>query len=96
MQDRLAETSGRSDDLLSFWRVREQLHPSEPAEGTRLEEARLDQIVRSVGRYHDSYRALLSRSSIDPARWSRNEQLRGKGNMQPTDLFGNGDACFCG
>jgi hypothetical protein len=96
MQDVLAEMSGRPDDLLSFEDVREQLHLGEPAEGTRLEEVRLAQIARGVGRIHDSYRAFLPRSSFDPARWSRIEQPRGKGTLQPIILFGIGDGCFCG
>ena len=92
MQDILPEKSGRPDGLLSFEDVCEQLHLGEPAECTRLEEVRLDQSVRSVGRYHDFYRAFLPRSSTDPARWSRTEQLRGMGMLQPIILFGIGDA----
>ena len=68
MREIHAAMSGRAGNLLSFEDVREQLHLGGPGEATRLEEVRLNQIVRSVGRYRDFYRPFLPRSGIDPAR----------------------------
>ena len=94
IQDLLAELSGRPDDLLSFDQVQEQLHLSEPAEGTSLEEIPLDKIVGSVGRYRDFNRAFLPRAQIDPARWTNIERLQGKVDLPPIDVFRVGDVFF--
>jgi hypothetical protein len=94
MQDVLAELSGRPDDLLSFERVREQLHLSEPSEDPSLQEIPLDKIVGSVGRYRDFNRTFLPRSQIDPGRWTRIEQLQTVRELPPIDVFKVGDVYF--
>jgi uncharacterized ParB-like nuclease family protein len=94
MQDVLAELSGRSDDLLSFERVRTELNLAEPTQDATLQEIPLERIVGSVGRYRDFTRAFLPRASIDPSRWTRIERLQGKGRLPPIDVFQVGDVYF--
>lgn len=94
VQDVLAELSGRSGDLLPFDQVREGLRLGEPAGQARLEEIPLDRIVGSVGRYRDFNRAFLPRPHLDPARWVRIDQLRGRQPLPPIDVFQVGDAYF--
>ena len=95
IQDVLAELSGRSDDLLSFDQVREQLHLSEPVDDVSLQEIPLAKIVGSVGRYRDFNRAFLPRAQIDPRRWTRIErQLHQKTDLPPIDVFQVGDVYF--
>jgi uncharacterized ParB-like nuclease family protein len=94
VQDVLAELSGRSDDLLSFTEVQEQLHLSEPTEDISLEEIPLDKIVGSVGRYRDFNRAFLPRAPIDPERWARIDRLRRHTALPPIDVFRIGDVYF--
>jgi hypothetical protein len=94
VQDVLAELSGRSDDLLSFGEVQEQLRLSEPAEDVSLEEIPLDKIVGSVGRYRDFNRAFLPRAPIDPERWARIDRLRRQTALPPIDVFKIGDVYF--
>jgi uncharacterized ParB-like nuclease family protein len=94
IQDILADLSGRSDDLLSFDEVREQLHLSEPAAHASLEEIPLNKIVGSVGRYRDFNRAFLPRAQVDPVRWARIERLQGRIGLPPIDVFKVGDVYF--
>jgi uncharacterized ParB-like nuclease family protein len=94
IQDILAEWSGRSDELLSFTEVQEQLQLSEPSKDARLEEIPLDKIVGSVGRYLDFNRAFLPRAQIDPQRWTRIERLQRHTDLPPIDVFKIGDVYF--
>jgi hypothetical protein len=94
MQDLLAQLSGRSDDLLSFTQVREQLHLGEPPRDATLQEIPLDKIVGSVGRYRDFNRAFLPRAQIDPGRWIRIERLHDQVALPPIDVFQVGDVYF--
>lgn len=94
VQDVLAELSGRPDDLLSFTEVQEQLHLSEPAQDSSLEEIPLDKIVGSVGRYRDFNRAFLPRGHIDAERWARIDHLRHQTDLPPIDVFKIGDVYF--
>jgi uncharacterized ParB-like nuclease family protein len=94
VQDVLALLSGRSDDLLAFDQVREQLHLSEPTQDATLQEIPLDKIVGSVGRYRDFNRAFLPREPIDAGRWTRIERLRGQVELPPIDVFQVGDVYF--
>lgn len=94
MQDILAEVSGRSDDLLSFDEVRQQLHLSAPAAGATVQEIPLAKIVGSVGRYRDFTRAFLPRAQVDPERWTRIERLHGRGSLPPIDVFQVGEVYF--
>jgi uncharacterized ParB-like nuclease family protein len=93
-QDVLAELSGRPDDLLSFDEVQKQLDLPVPTGDVRTEEIPLDRVVGSVGRYVDFNRAFLPRSHIDAARWTRIEQLQGKVDLPPIDVFKVGDVYF--
>jgi uncharacterized ParB-like nuclease family protein len=94
MQDILAEISGRPDDLLSFDEVHERLRLREPTQGIRLDDIPLDKIVGSVGRYRDFNRAFLPRAQIDPARWAHIEQLHGRMELPPIDVFQVGEVYF--
>jgi len=94
IQDILADISGRSDSLLSFSEVRDQLHLSEPTEDVTLQEIPLKEIVGSVGRYRDFNRAFLPRAQIDPQRWMRIDRLRRQTDLPPIDVFKIGDCYF--
>jgi hypothetical protein len=94
IQDMLSELSGRSDDLLSFDSVREQLHLSEASQDTSLLEIPLDKIVGSVGRYRDFNRAFLPRAQIDPERWTRIERMHRQSGLPPIKVFKVGDVYF--
>jgi hypothetical protein len=95
IQDVLADLSGRSEDLLSFADVRDQLRLSEPIDGVTLEEIPLEKIVGSVGRYRDFNRAFLPRAHIDPQRWMRIDRLRRRHtDLPPIDVFKIGDCYF--
>jgi hypothetical protein len=94
MHDLLAEVSGRSDDLLSFEEVRQQLHLSAPAAGATVQEISLVKVVGSVGRYRDFTRAFLPRAQVDPERWTRIERLQGRGSLPPIDVFQVGEVYF--
>jgi hypothetical protein len=94
VQDVLAELSGRSDDLLSFHDVQEQLKLSEPMTDAHLEEIPLDRIVGSVGRYRDFNRAFLPRAQIDPQRWTRIARLGSKAALPPIRVFRIGEVYF--
>ena len=92
MHDILAEVSGRSDDLLSFEEVRQQLRLSTPAGGATVQEIPVAKIVGSVGRYRDFTRAFLPRAQVDPERWTRIERLQGR--LPPIDVFLVGEVYF--
>jgi len=94
VQAAFAEMSGHSDDLLSFEEVRQRLHLSEPAGTAQVLEIPLDKIVGSVGRYQDFNRAFLPRPHLDPERWVRIDQLRGKREMPPIEVFRVGEVYF--
>lgn len=95
IQDVLADLSGRSDNLLSFADVRDQLRLSEPIDDVTLEEIPLDKIVGSVGRYRDFNRAFLPRAHIDPQRWMRIDRLRRHHtDLPPIDVFRIDDCYF--
>jgi uncharacterized ParB-like nuclease family protein len=94
IQDILAQLAGRSDDLLSFEQVRDQLHLSEPTDRASLQEIPLDRIVGSVGRYRDFNREFLPRAQIDAGRWTRIERLRRRVDLPPIDVFQVGDVYF--
>ena len=95
IQDVLADLSGRSDNLLSFTDVRDQLQLGEPTDDVTLEEIALDKIVGSVGRYRDFNRAFLPRAQIDPQRWMRIDRLRRHHtDLPPIDVFKIDDCYF--
>ncbi|MDX1664083.1 MAG: universal stress protein [Candidatus Promineifilaceae bacterium] len=65
-----AQLRGRSDRLLSYSEVSDQLHAGEPVD-RGLKEIPLDAIVGSVGRYRDFTRRFLPRTASAQSRWSR-------------------------
>ena len=94
VQTVLAELSGRSDDLLCFDDVQEQLRLSEPIQDATLEEIPIDKIVGSVGRYRDFNRAFLPRGQIDPQRWVRIDRLRRQAKLPPIAVLKISDVYF--
>ncbi len=94
VQDMLAELSGRSDDLLSFHDVQEQLNLSDPGQDAHLEEIPLDRILGSVGRYRDFNRAFLPRAHIDAQRWTRVARMGSQAALPPIRVFRIGEVYF--
>jgi nucleotide-binding universal stress UspA family protein len=66
----VAQLTGRSDRLLSFSEVSEQLRTGE-GEDVGLKQIPLDAIVGSVGRYADFTRSFLPRRESGQERWAR-------------------------
>lgn len=94
IQQILAGISGRSNQLLSFNDVQQQLHLPPPADAITVDEIPINMIVGSVGRYHDFDRAFLPRAHIDPDRWMRIERLHRQASLPPVDLFRVGEVYF--
>jgi len=94
IQQLITGLSGRSNELLSFDDVRQQLHLSGPADAMTIEEIPISRIVGSVGRYHDFDRAFLPRAHLDPDRWMRIERLHRQVRLPPVDLFRVGEVYF--
>ena len=94
IQNVLSELSGRSDDLLSFGEVQDQLRLSEPIQSASLEQIPVAKIVGSVGRYRDFNRAFLPRGQIDPQRWVRIDRLRRQAKLPPIAVLKISDVYF--
>jgi hypothetical protein len=93
IQKMLSLITHKSLDLLPFEQVREQLRlRNRYFRG--LQEIPLDQIVGSVGRYHDFTRTFLPRSSELRERWATVENRVKSGGLPPVELFKVGDAYF--
>jgi hypothetical protein len=90
----LGSFSHRSLDLMPFEQVREQLRLSN-RHFRGLHEIPLDQIVGSVGRYHDFTRTFLPRSDELRERWAAVEdRVVTGGGLPPVELYQVGDAYF--
>lgn len=91
IQDILAPLRNAPADLLPFEEVRQRLHlSSQTYRG--LQNIPLDQIVGSVGRYHEFSRAFLPRREALRQRWLRAMKLHGR--LPPIDLYKVGDVYF--
>ncbi len=91
VQDILAPLRNQPAHLLPFEEVRATLHLSSQTY-SGLQQVPLDQIVGSVGRYHDFSRAFRPRRESLRQRWQRAVQSRGP--IPPVDLYKVGDVYF--
>ena len=94
--ERLYSTLGISKqpiNLLAFDEVRAKLRLNQNAY-RGLQQVPLDQIVGSVGRYHDFTRTFLPLSESDSWRWQRVATLQAESGLPPIELYKVGDAYF--
>jgi dienelactone hydrolase len=80
-------------DLLSFEEVQEKLRLNQNAY-RGLQQVPVDQIVGSVGRYHDFTRTFLPLIESDSYRWQRVADLQAEMGLPPIELYKVGDAYF--
>ncbi len=94
VQQLLARLTGKSNKLLVYAYVREQLRETSTIE-RGLQEIPLKAIVGSVGRYDDFTRDFLPRKDSDQERWARVKtavlDMRG---MYPIDVYKMGEVYF--
>lgn len=79
--------------LLSFEEVQQKLRLHQNAY-RGLQQVPVDQIVGSVGRYHDFTRTFLPLVESDSARWQRVAELQMEAGLPPIELYKVGDAYF--
>jgi nucleotide-binding universal stress UspA family protein len=90
----VAQLTGRSDRLLSFAEVSEQLHTGEGQDVGR-QDIPLDAIAGSVGRYGDFTRSFLPRRESGQERWARVRAAFSRAeDIPPITVFQVGDAYF--
>ncbi len=90
----VAQLTGRSDRLLSFAEVSEQLQIGEGQDAGR-QQIPLDAIVGSVGRYADFTRTFLPRRESGQERWARVRAAFNRvEDIPPISVFRVGDAYF--
>jgi nucleotide-binding universal stress UspA family protein len=90
----VALLTGRSDRLLSYHQVSEQLHAG-PATELGLQQIPLDAIVGSVGRYGDFTRSFLPRRESGQERWARVRAAFGRvEDIPPISVFQIGNSYF--
>lgn len=90
----VAQLTGRSDRLLSFSEVSEQLRTGAAAD-IGLHQIPLDAIVGSVGRYADFTRSFLPRRESAQERWTRVRAAFPRvEDIPPITVFQIGDAYF--
>lgn len=94
MADLLSLVTGEDTDLIRYDEVAKRLKArQEIALGTQ--NVPLDQIVGSVGRYHDFTRRFLPRSNVSAERWSGVDvAMNGFAGLPPVDLYKLGDTYF--
>ena len=79
--------------LLAFEDVQRKLRLNQNAY-RGLQQVPLDQIVGSVGRYHDFTRTFLPLVESDSERWQRVAELQMEAGLPPVDLYKVGDSYF--
>lgn len=79
--------------LIPFEEVQQKLRLNQNAY-RGLQQVPLDQIVGSVGRYHDFTRTFLPLVESDSARWRRVAELQMETGLPPIELYKVGDAYF--
>lgn len=90
----VAQLTGRSDRLLSFAEVSEQLHTGEGQDAGR-QRIPLDAIAGSVGRYGDFTRSFLPRQESGQERWARVRAAFDRvEDLPPITVFQVGEAYF--
>jgi nucleotide-binding universal stress UspA family protein len=93
VQDVLARLGGKSERLLSFEEVRENLAEQNPLP-RGLKEIPLDAIVGSVGRYADFNRKFLPKKESQKERWARLRIANARQPLPPIELFQLGNVYF--
>lgn len=92
--DILSIVLGQSTDLLPFEEVRRQLKGRQEID-RGLQLVPLDEIVGSVGRYHDFNRAFLPRAPVNPERWVHLDEVWNRLEyIPPIELYKIGDVYF--
>jgi hypothetical protein len=86
--------TGRSNELLSFEKVRQSLHLQDSA-SRGLREIELDKIVGSTGRYRDFTRTFLPKNNTTEERWRRVDAVAHSGQgFPPIEVYQVGDVYF--
>ena len=95
MQQLVARLRGKSDELLAYEDVREQLRAADRTIDRGLQEIPLDAIVGSVGRYKDFTRGFLPKKDSDEDRWARvKAAVIDMVGLPPIDLYQVGEVYF--
>lgn len=90
----LARLSGKSPDLLSFEKVRQQLLAGGTSKQV-LKDIPLEAIVGSVGRYTDFTRSFLPLRDSDQARWAKIEvEFNSLEGLPPIEVYQIGEVYF--
>ena len=85
--------TGRSNDLLSFEEVKENLKLQDSSY-KGLQNIELDKIVGSTGRYRDFTRTFLPKSDLTEERWRRVDTVAHDIGYPPIEVFKVGDVYF--
>ncbi len=93
IQEWLNFFTGRSNDLLSFEEVRQQLRLQDSSY-KGLQEVELDKIVGSTGRYRDFNRAFLPKTDSTQDRWRRVDAISHEQGYPPIELYKVGAVYF--
>ncbi len=93
IEEWLSAFSGRSNDLLSFEEVREQLNLRDSSY-KGLQEIELDKIIGSTGRYRDFTRTFLPKSDMTVERWRRVDAVAHDQGYPPIEVYKVGDVYF--
>lgn len=94
LQQILTRLQGKSDNLLCYDDVRQQLRGGTPVE-RGLQEIPLEKIVGSVGRYQDFTRTFLPKKDSDQERWARVKlAITDMKGLPPIELYQIGDIYF--
>jgi hypothetical protein len=93
IQEWLNFFTGRSNDLLSFEDIRQNLRLQDSSY-RGLQEVELDKIVGSTGRYRDFNRAFLPKTDTLENRWRRVDAVTHEQGYPPIELFKVGDVYF--
>lgn len=94
MRQLLSRLRGKSDSLLGYDEVRQQLSGGEAKE-LGIQEIALDQIVGSVGRYQDFTRDFLPKNPSDQDRWANvKAAITDMKGMPPIEVYQLGEVYF--
>ncbi len=94
MQDLLGLITGANTNLVNFEEVAKRLRIRQQVR-KRLEMVPVEQIVGSLGRYHDFTREFLPRTSVEADRWVRlDAALNALEPLPPVELYKIGEIYF--
>jgi nucleotide-binding universal stress UspA family protein len=90
----MARLTGKSDALLSFDHVRQQLH-AHAMSSKQLKDIPLDAIIGSVGRYADFTRTFMPKGEVSSQRWAKvKNAVTDLAGVPPIDVYQIGDIYF--